>query len=96
LASGPFVYCLEAHDLGAAPQHFSVDTAAVIDEDHSAFERARTSLEVQGVLRTTKEGPLYRPRQGLRSIERSARFVPYFSWANRGPNAMQVWLDQIS
>jgi uncharacterized protein len=90
LTSGPLVYCAEEHDLGYAPQLFVADTEApfVVAESDGL-----TTISVEGF--ADKEefvDGLYAGEGNLETSEAVAKFVPYFSWCNRGPNSMQVWV----
>ncbi|HVT12681.1 MAG TPA: beta-L-arabinofuranosidase domain-containing protein [Fimbriimonadaceae bacterium] len=93
LTRGPLVYCAEEHDLGFAPQLFVADTEAPLTTQHEEL--------LGGVVTITAEGfaddeafvdDLYAPEGSLGTRDAVARFIPYFSWCNRGPNSMQVWV----
>jgi DUF1680 family protein len=99
---GPVVYCLEQAD--QAP---GVDVlAAEIDEMaalRSSWEPGLlggvVSVEAEGFVR---EGDgwadrLYRKLgEGAPQGRRPARLkaIPYYAWANRGPNAMRIWIPR--
>lgn len=86
LQSGPLVYCLEQHDLGAPPQLWSRDASS-----RPTQGKGRT-LTVGGSLDSTSGEPLYGDRERVQRRPQSASFVPYYTWENRGPNAMLVWV----
>jgi len=92
LERGPLVYCLEEHDLGFAPQHWSVDTGASVNVEESDEDRSEVKLIAEGRSDARGATRLYEDYRSTEGVATSARLVPYFSWANRGPNAMQVWL----
>jgi len=92
LSRGPLVYCLESHDLGAAPHLWAADIGATVREVALSEPRHRVGLEVDGELEVASGESLYRRAVPLGNESKAARFVPYFSWANRGANCMQVWV----
>ena len=97
---GPLVYCLEAVDNpGHRLDDLTVDTAV-------APEVVPTAGPLQGVA-SIRIGGRVRPRTGAswwpyrladaptgekpgQSVPLTA--VPYFSWGNRGPGAMRIWV----
>jgi DUF1680 family protein len=98
LMRGPLLYCVEATDHpGADLRQLQVGSASTLQ---ASWDEAL--LDGVVVLRTVGwlddasawEGQLYREpqpaRRGGRAVALTA--VPYFSWHNRTPGAMQVWL----
>ncbi len=95
LRRGPLVYCLEEADLGCAPHHWSADTEGGVGVSSSSLDpRVCTTLEVAGYLDQRAASRLYSVSSGSDPVPKTARFVPYFSWANRGSGGMQVWVRQ--
>ncbi|HXH61474.1 MAG TPA: beta-L-arabinofuranosidase domain-containing protein [Fimbriimonadaceae bacterium] len=92
LSRGPVVYCLEQHDLGALPHRFEADMQGIVGTHTGNDPRNKVALEVEGSLDPEVTKGLYVRNPAAEPGLASARFVPYFSWANRGPNAMQVWV----
>lgn len=87
LTRGPLVYCAEGHDLGFVPQLFTVDVEAPVGED------GPTTLTAEGFAESEDfADELYGAEGSVEIKPASARFVPYYSWCNRGPNSMQVWV----
>ena len=97
---GPLVYCLEQADQPAGTDLFDMELEPSVPLRSSW----RPDL-LDGVMAVHAsghvvdsapwEGRLYRrvePANGepRRSVDLTA--VPYYAWANRGPNAMRVWL----
>ena len=85
---GPLVYCLEGADNGSLRGVELVSGGAVTVEDAPEYHAPVLKLEA---LRRPKMRSLYQ----LRSLERetfTARLIPYFAFANRGPSDMMVWL----
>ena len=89
---GPLVYCAEQHDLGAAPQFFTVDTRVPAREAGGSTNGVEACLEVSGTMDRVQGSELYGDAARTTTIGSRAKLVPYFSWANRGPNSMLVWL----
>jgi DUF1680 family protein len=99
---GPVVYCLEQAD-----QDPGVDVLSVqIDEMADLASTWNPGL-LGGVVTVEADGfvldpqpwqnRLYRrlgegPGQGRQPVR--LRAVPYYAWANRGPNAMRVWIPR--
>ncbi len=93
---GPVVYCMEAVDNGdisgirlAADAPFAVESAA---DGFSAGLGVPTLTAPARRPVTDAAAPLYRPAAGVRYEQITARFIPYFAFANRGTSAMQVWV----
>ncbi len=94
---GPIVYCLESVDL---PEGISLHEVRLLT-DRELTPRHDADL-LGGVV--VLEGPARRHRQPEwagrlyaelahpASAEVTIRMVPYFSWLNRGPHGMRVWL----
>ena len=96
---GPVVYCLESKDNPDVPIR---DAELMIDEDFTAEFKPHllggvTVIEGKGVYACPDQdrGPLYRPLDGIRLEVRETDLhaIPYYSWANRGPSNMAVWLQ---
>ncbi len=100
LRRGPLVYCFEQVD-----QDADVDILdAQIDAHTPAAAVWRADL-LDGVVQIEAagyrqdldgwDGSLYRPleeAQNGRAAPVTLRAIPYYAWANRGPNAMRVWI----
>ncbi len=94
---GPIVYCLEQTD------HAGTDLFDLVIDATSALEShwqpgllggmATVTARGFAVDATEWEGHLYRTsdrKSGVRPVELTA--IPYYAWANRGDNAMRVWI----
>lgn len=91
---GPLVLCLESSDLPAG--HSVEDSAIVIGEDLVTAGIGATAL----LTLTPPPSPQWpysdqSIETGTPSNER-VRLVPYYSWANRGPSTMRIWLPTAS
>ena len=96
---GPVVYCLEGIDNGNALHELlldpsSVKNAKIIDAE---IENNKTKMILLSGKRR-KEDSLEAGEQGLYSEYKTPeyeditlKYIPYFMWANRGENNMQVW-----
>ncbi|MBS1713972.1 MAG: glycoside hydrolase family 127 protein [Armatimonadetes bacterium] len=92
LLRGPLVYCLERHDLGEDVHRFRPDVSALPQAVARSDDRWAVDLMVPGSLeRIGEEETLYSPWSDRSSDPVDARFVPYFTWANRSPGSMAVW-----
>lgn len=93
---GPIVYCLEQTDNGTGLHRYFIDSRTAFD---SSFEPGFLGGTV--VLRCRakylsgggwEDGQLYRPGRSPEFEERTATWIPYYAWANRGPGEMLVWV----
>ena len=97
---GPFVYCLEGKDNGEN-LHLILLGRDTRPSD-ARFEkteiggRQATMLLIPGQReKNMTDRGLYFDAEGGRETEPvTIRMIPYFMWANRGENEMQVWIRQ--
>jgi DUF1680 family protein len=97
---GPLVYCLEQQDQQAPVSDLEIDPAAPLTAawepdllDGVAVVRGSGFAADHGAW----EDRLYRPyRPGEAAPKRRVDLtaIPAYAWANRGPNAMQVWIPR--
>lgn len=96
---GPIVYCLEEADNGADLHLVSLDSGAeaVISDEELCGEYIK-SVNIAG-FREEKESAgkvistaLYSRYIPAKKEDITLKFVPYYTWANRGENEMQVWV----
>jgi DUF1680 family protein len=96
LTYGPLVYCAEQHDLGYAPQLFSADVEAEVSEAREKILEGVTTLTVEGMCEVELFiDSLYGDAGTTDVREATAKFVPYYTWCNRGANNMQVWVRKL-
>lgn len=91
---GPIVYCLEGVDNGENLPLLSINsTADARVEKIDIAGEAVPSLVIPGFrdITTTPE-QLYSLYSAPQREEVSLRFIPYYTWANRGENEMLVWV----
>ncbi|WP_447642938.1 MULTISPECIES: aceric acid hydrolase [Chitinophagaceae] len=96
---GPVVYCQESADL---PDTMSLFNTAITM--HSSFVpvafkiQNHSMIALKGVLDYSAgnaqwDNQLYRPIGKTNQLKKvTGRLVPYFAWANRGDDDMQVWI----
>jgi DUF1680 family protein len=101
---GPLVYCLEQADQAGLASLFDVSLLVGGEPGKEFSEEFRPDLlggilvlRHKGIatLKPLSEEPLYQVFQGARqrpSREVTLTFIPYYAWANRGPDAMEVWI----
>jgi hypothetical protein len=91
---GPVVYCMEEADNGKNLHMLSVknETRAVIT-DITISEVPAKMIILSGYRQEVSEdGPeLYHVRKDKIKNETKLKYIPYFMWANRTENEMQVW-----
>lgn len=94
LARGPVVYCLEGVDNGDHLNRISVDPADVVKAvvGDSSFCGLPT-VALPAYRDDDKSGLYFAVDTDSQSVSGIvAKFIPYFAFANRGPNDMQVWV----
>lgn len=93
---GPVVYCLEAVDNGENLHLLEVEPegeARVADGEICGNQVKVVLMEGYRVVDTAKkEGELYHVYKKKERKPVELRFVPYYTWANRGENEMEVWV----
>lgn len=96
LTRGPVVYCLEGVDNGERLNRISVDPAdiarAAVGEGEFCGLPVITMPAYRDEPCRTQPGRLYYPVGLAGRSAISARFIPYFAFANRGASDMQVWV----
>jgi DUF1680 family protein len=96
--AGPLIYCIEQ------PDHPGVSVFDVALSRSGAWDVRWEADLLGGVQVLRRQGwtwkqplsgqPLYSPMADAAAPTEQLQltFIPYYAWANRGPNAMQVWL----
>jgi len=97
VSRGPLVYCMEEVDNGRNLHLLSVEK-----QEEFEYEFDATLLGGVGVLTASgwkteadsgAEG-LYRKNTGVKKVKTKMKWIPYYSWANRGENEMRVWVRE--
>ena len=96
---GPYVYCLEEKDNGPDLNLLTIGREVRpeevrFEETEIAGRKARMLL-VPGLREEaeTNQG-LYFDAEDEKAEPKTLKMIPYFMWANRGENEMQVWIRQ--
>jgi hypothetical protein len=93
LQRGPIVYCLEGKDQpDSTVQSIVVDRSADISSVYAADK-------LGGIVQLTAEGNTSARQQGSEEIitkKEAVKAIPYYSWNNRGPGEMEVWIPYKS
>lgn len=95
VSRGPLIYCLEGVDNGEDLNCLSLPVNA-----HFEYKFNHSLLNGVGVLTTTGKRIQPRSDKALYTKERPSlkdvklTFIPYYAWANRGENEMQVWIRE--
>lgn len=97
VSRGPLVYCLEEADNSRNLHNLRLGDAAASD-----FQTAWKPDKLGGIvelkspgLRETDDGWGETPYSGVKAIETqpvTLTWIPYYSWANRTPGEMRVWV----
>jgi DUF1680 family protein len=92
---GPIVYCVEQADLpgGITVEQLALDRSGAILEELSQPDGAPVHLRLPAVA-TPLDTTLYQshPPASTASTPVTVTAIPYYTWANREPGAMRVWL----
>lgn len=95
VSRGPIVYCLEEADNGANLHLLTLDPDSAAEvEDFSVAGEAVKSIVLDGFREELPPSgkSLYCPAAKAKKQPAKLRFVPYYTWANRGENEMTVWV----
>lgn len=97
---GPIVYCMEEADNGKDLHLLSVDVSGEIEAvDEVICETKVKTVTISGVRRKT-ENAIESERASMQLYHRvkpdnkektKLKYIPYYMWANRMENEMQVW-----
>lgn len=90
LQRGPLVYCFEHPDNGP-------NTLNIIVPDNIKFKAEYKPELLNGVVVLSSNAPVAEisaDGMAIRTEIRPVLAIPYYSWANRGPGPMQVWMPR--
>ena len=96
LQRGPIVYCMEEKDNGKDLHQIAVDPKKTpIPFEMMILDEKIISLKAQGsreILNVSENNRSLYSRYYKRQNETTElTYIPYYTWANRGENEMQVW-----
>lgn len=98
---GPIVYCMEEADNGKNLHLLSVDVSGEIDaKDEVICETKVKTVTISGVRHKTENAidsertstQLYHIVKPDNKEKTKLKYIPYYMWANRMENEMQVWI----
>ena len=100
LTRGPIVYCLEEADNGKNLHLLSIDTSRKPEEEEEQGELGhiiRVTADGKRITEPEEGERLYLPadEESLQEKDVRLRFIPYYTWANRGSNEMCVWVRTV-
>ncbi len=93
LLRGPVVYCLEEKDNGKNLHLLSVEgnqPCTFVDESIENEQIKAICVSGKRII-TAEEHSLYKAYKGNQRESVTLTYIPYYAWANRGENEMQVW-----
>ncbi len=95
VVKGPIVYCLEERDNGNNLHNVEINGNMNFREyELEICGQKFNSIEIDGrKISTVIENKLYDEYKPNKYEDSKLVFVPYFTWANRGENEMQVWVN---
>lgn len=90
LQRGPLIYCVEGVDNDSLAWNILLPDAAVFSTEH------KTILSEEVVALQGKLPVVVASADGytIRTEQRMVTAIPYYTWCNRGNDAMQVWLPR--
>jgi DUF1680 family protein len=90
LQRGPLIYCVEGADNAGKAWNVILPENSTITTTHKIIEEEPViALQLQVPVLSVSEDGL-----SVRTDARTITAIPYYTWCNRGPNEMQVWLPQ--
>lgn len=96
LSRGPLIYCLEEADNGSGLHQICLkEDTAFTEEFENGLLKGVVTLTGEGErIRTASWGEetLYRPYEAPAFEKKKLKWIPYYSWANRMPGEMAVWV----
>lgn len=95
---GPLVYCLEETDQETDVWKYILPQAGKLEYDFDAKLLGGLGTITSAALlpEETKNEALYRPYQTPDFKETQVKLIPYYAWANRESQNMEVWIEQRS
>lgn len=88
LQRGPLVYCMEGADNdGSVWDLLLPANTEFTSTDYKVLDEPVVALQAELPAAAANENG-----QGISMVKRKVTAIPYYCWANRGANAMQVWL----
>lgn len=107
ITRGPVVYCLESADNGKGLHLLSIhpevlskqpsDASLIHTENSEVAGEPVIDIRIPGFrMETDENAELYQPYHAPKKTPVMLRFIPYYTWANRGENEMTVWVEQKS
>ena len=98
LMRGPVVYCLEERDNGPHLERLSMKGKAEISTGEGSISGEKTVfLKAPGKKEVPSEkdaSSLYHIYEKPKQEDTVLTFIPYYTWANRGENEMEVWIRE--
>jgi len=92
---GPLVYCLEEEDNGDNLQNLYADVTSSFEQfDFKILDMGLKGLSCNGIRINESDRELYKDYETPNTEAVTLKFVPYFSWNNRGDGEMSVWVKK--
>jgi len=90
LQRGPLVYCVEGADNAGQAWNIILPDAAVFSPERDSIlsEQVVALKGMATVVSVSADG------YSVRTEQRLVKAIPYYTWCNRGNDAMQVWLPR--
>ncbi len=99
LKRGPIIYCLEEQDNGKGLHLLKVNTDEMPKvRDIEILDTKVVGIEASGVRLSqeyTDSDKAYRLIKNVKKIPVTLKYIPYYTWANRGENEMCVWVREL-
>lgn len=99
LQAGPIIYCLEEADNGADLYELLLKSNLKYKAEYKKdFLGGVNIIKAEAIKYSSdwSEGSLYHFDTNIKSIKsKKIKFIPYYSWANRQPGEMMVWIREL-
>ncbi len=94
LVRGPVVYCLEETDNGKDLHLLQADVSGEVEEQEERIcQESVITVSTKGMREAYLETEeLYLNEEETPRIPVTLKWIPYYTWANRGENEMRVWV----
>jgi DUF1680 family protein len=88
---GPLIYCMEEADNGVCLDDIQIESSPLIDRWDSELLNGVVAITASASRSKDFDSPLYSDTKVPR-IPFNVKFIPYFTWNNRGIGEMKVWV----
>ncbi|MDR2069309.1 MAG: hypothetical protein LBP71_05515 [Spirochaetaceae bacterium] len=99
VSRGPLIYCLEEADNGKNLHLLYLEeNPDFVTEFRPDLLGGINVISSKGkeLIANWPEGSLYRKSEPVLFADKTLRWIPYYTWANRGRGEMRVWVNSFA